>query len=69
MKKAVIHFNEGKPAAVAAAKKVAAGAKKAGIEIVDAARAGEASVVFVIGGDGTMLESVVYAVAAFIDLV
>lgn len=55
MKKAIIHFNEGKPAAVAAAKKVAAGAKKAGIEIVDAAHASDASLVLVIGGDGTML--------------
>ena len=55
MKKVLIHFNAGKPAAVAAAKKVAAGAKKAGLEIVGASRASEASVVLVIGGDGTML--------------
>ena len=55
MEKAVIFVNDAKPNAVAAAKKVAAGAKKAGIGIVDAADASSASLVFVIGGDGTML--------------
>ena len=55
MKKAFIHVNGRKPAAVAAAKKVAATAKNAGLEIAASAGDPEVSLVLVIGGDGTML--------------
>ena len=55
MEKAVIFVNSAKPNAVAAAKKVAAGAKRAGIEIVEGQDASGAALVLVIGGDGTML--------------
>ena len=55
MKKAFIHANGRKPAAVAAAKKVAAAAKNAGLEIAASADDPEVSLVLVIGGDGTML--------------
>ena len=55
MEKAVIFVNGAKPNAVAAAKRVAACAEKAGIGIVEGKYASGASLVFVIGGDGTML--------------
>ena len=55
MEKAVIFVNGAKPNAVAAAKRVAACAEKAGIGIVEGQDASGASLVFVIGGDGTML--------------
>ena len=55
MKKAFIHANGRKPAAVAAAKKVASIAKNAGLEIAASADDPEVSLVLVIGGDGTML--------------
>lgn len=55
MKNVLIHANGAKPAAVAAARKVAAMAKKAGLSVVDASAAEGASLVLVIGGDGTML--------------
>ena len=54
MKKALIHVNGRKGAAVAAAKRVASAAAEAGLEIAEGASSG-ADVVLVIGGDGTML--------------